>query len=545
MTSQVTRRRFLSGAAAVGSAAVALPITRSNGTGTQAAASTGSVKSAPNPVTVRPGDIRYGDLVRGYNQRWVGTPEHVTLVWTTQQVVQLVQDAVSAGKRIAVRSGGHCYEDFVTSSDIRVVIDMSEMKRVYFDSSQNAFAVEPGAMLGEVYEALFKGWGVTIPGGSCPTVGAGGHIVGGGYGQLNRSHGLTVDYLYGVEVVVVDSSGTARSVVATRDSSDPALRGLWWAHTGAGGGNFGVITRYWLRDPNATDTNPANLLPKPPAQVWVSSVSWPWDSLTEQAFTRLLRNFGAWHEANSAPNSPYTGLFSRFNVAHRANGAITLVTQLDASTPNAEQMLNEYLAAINDGVGVIPRINEQRRLPWLHSTLWSSLFGGDPTGRADFKSAYMRRNFTDAQLAAFYQHLTRTDYQHPVAMVQIASYGGKTNTVSPSATAVAQRDSVMKLHYLVAWTDPAEDSKHISWLREFYRDVYSDTGGVPVPNAVTDGCFINYADLDLSDPQWNTSGVPWHTLYYKDNYPRLQQVKATWDPRDIFRHAQSIQLPNR
>jgi hypothetical protein len=49
---------------------------------------------------------------------------------------------------------------------------------------------------------------------------------------------------------------------------------------------------------------------------------------------------------------------------------------------------------------------------------------------------------------------------------------------------------------------------------------------VPVPGEGSSGALINHPDVDLADPQWNTSGVPWHTLYYKDNYPRLQQVKA-------------------
>src|SRR3990172_2328373 len=42
------------------------------------------------------------------------------------------------------------------------------------------------------------------------------------------------------------------------------------------------------------------------------------------------------------------------------------------------------------------------------------------------------------------------------------------------------------------------------------------------------------------DPALNTSGVPWHTLYYGENYPRLKRIKARWDPRDVVRHALSI-----
>jgi aclacinomycin oxidase len=63
---------------------------------------------------------------------------------------------------------------------------------------------------------------------------------------------------------------------------------------------------------------------------------------------------------------------------------------------------------------------------------------------------------------------------------------------------------------------------------------------MPVPGEAYDGTFINHPDTDLADPALNSSGVPWHTLYYKAGYPRLQQVKARWDPRNVFRHALSI-----
>ena len=91
--------------------------------------------------------------------------------------------------------------------------------------------------------------------------------------------------------------------------------------------------------------------------------------------------------------------------------------------------------------------------------------------------------------------------------------------------------------------NPAEDAENIAWLRDFYADVYRSTGGVPVPDGVNDGCYVNYPDIDLSDSTLNRSAAPWHQLYFQHNYPRLQQVKARWDPRDTFRHAQSVRLP--
>ncbi|WP_329398962.1 FAD-binding oxidoreductase [Streptomyces melanogenes] len=539
-TSKTTRRRLLQHTAAVGGATAALTVP---GVG---AAVARDGRGAANPadfgaVTVGPDDPRYPELTHGTNQRWVGRPDHIRLVSSAEQVVAAVQRAVRDGKRIAVRSGGHCYEDFVNNSEVQVVIDMSEMAEITYDARRRAFAVEPGAMLSEVYDKLYKVWGVTIPGGSCPSVGAGGHIVGGGYGALSRKFGLTVDHLYGVEVVVVDESGTARRVVATRDSTDPELRELWWAHTGGGGGNFGVITKYWLRSPGATGDDPSRLLPRPPAELLVSTVSWPWEGLTKQGFHRLLTNYATWFERNSAPDSPQLGLFSQLKPFHRSAGSIVMVTQIDATRPQAERELADFIAYVADGVGVPAQASKPQRLPWLHGTKWPGFAGGDPTLRFEDKSAYMRKAFPKSQLDAIHRQLTRTDYANSAALMIIAGYGGRINAVPSTATAVPQRDSILKLQYLAFWNDPAEDDRHVGWVRDFYQDVYAESGGVPVPGRVTDGCFINYADKEMSDPRWNKSGVPWHSLYYKGNYPRLRRAKATWDPGNVFRHALSIE----
>ncbi len=533
--SGISRRRFLVTSAAAGTVV---------GGATTAVAATAEAREAAayGPFHVTPADQQYGDLVRGFNQRWVGKPDSVRIVSSASQVLTAVQEAVGAGKRIAVRSGGHCYEPWV-SDGIKVVIDMSQMNQVYFDSSRQAFAVEAGATMVQMYKALYKGWGIVLPGGTCPSVGAGGHVAGGGYGALSRRHGLIVDHLYAVEVVVVDAGGKARLVTATREASDPN-RDLWWAHTGGGGGNFGVVTRYLFRSPNATGSAPESLLPKPPASLLVNSVSWSWADLTEDSFGRILKNYGTWCEQNSSASSAYAGLFSQLKPGPKAAGSFSMTTEIDATASGADRLLDDFLAAVNQGTGVSFRVDERRTLPWLHGVEWPGFTGGgDPTNRFKGKSAYMRKTFTDAHVAAFYKHLTRPDYPYPGALVLISSYGGRVNSVSPTATAVPQRDSVMKLMYVNFWRDAAQDSWHEAWIREFYRDVYAGTGGVPVSNAVTDGCFVNYADGDLSDPAWNKSGVPWHDLYYGVNFPRLQQAKAKWDPKNVFRHAQSVPLP--
>lgn len=143
-----------------------------------------------------------------------------------------------------------------------------------------------------------------------------------------------------------------------------------------------------------------------------------------------------------------------------------------------------------------------------------------------------------------YKHLTRTDFANPRASVTLSSYGGRVNTVAPAATAYPHRESVFKMMWMSLWSDAADDAANETWNQQFYEELYADTGGVPVPNTVTDGCYVNYPDRDLSDPARNTSTTPWHGLYYKGNYTRLQQIKKTYDPRNIFRHRQSIQLPS-
>ncbi|MFC6087141.1 FAD-dependent oxidoreductase [Sphaerisporangium aureirubrum] len=550
--STYNRRSILAGAAvALGGAAVSTSLT-----GTPALAETATAP-ARTGATIRPGDPRYRELSTGNNQRFVARPDYIRMIASPEDAEAAVRDAVREGKRVSIRGGGHCFSDFVCNPEVEVVLDVSEMTGVYYDATRRAFVVEAGARLINVYEALFKGWNVTIPGGICYSVGVGGHFSGGGYGLLSRQLGLTVDHLYGVEVVVVDAGRRVRTVIATREASDPN-RDLWWAHTGGGGGNFGVITRYFFRSPGAKGSNPTDQLVSPPSTVLVSAVEFPWEELTQAAFGRLLKNFGAWHEKNSAPDSPYANLSSLFNVSHRSHGSMGMFTQLDAATPNARRLLDDYMTAITEGVGVAPRSSTRsmgeigpmpglaapRELPWLQATRMVGTNNPtitNPSSRGTHKSAYMRKNFTDAQIAALYRCATYPNFTNPDTMVVLFSFGGKVNAVRPDATANAQRSSVFKMCFQTFWADQRDDALHLAWARDSYEEFFAATGGVPVPGDSAEGCYINYPDNDVLDPARNRSGVPWSTLYFKENYPRLRQVKRRWDPTNYFRHKMSIE----
>ncbi|MEJ2852390.1 MULTISPECIES: FAD-dependent oxidoreductase [unclassified Saccharothrix] len=546
-----SRRSLLVGAAAaLGAGAVAAAPGTSH--------ATPSPEAAPTPAgpTIRADDPRYAELRTGNNQRYVANPDYVRLITSPEDAERAVRDAVAAGKRVSLRGGGHCFADFVCHPATEVILDVSPMTGVGYDPVRRAFVVEAGARLMNVYEALFKNWNVTIPGGICYSVGVAGHISGGGYGLLSRAHGLTVDHLYAVEVVVVDRDRRVRRVVATREPDDPH-RDLWWAHTGGGGGSFGLITRYWFRSPDARGTRPSDQLVSPPSKVLVSAIEFPWDEMDRTSFARLISNFDSWHLANSAPDSPFVHLSSLFNVSAKAHGGLGMFTQVDATVPGARQLLADYLAAITAGVGVTPRSASRsigeigplpgyevpRELPWLQAT---RLVGTNnptitnPTSRGAHKSAYMLAAFTPEQITTLYDYMTRPDFTNPDTMLVLFSSGGRVNAVAPDATANAQRRSTYKMCFQTFWERPEDDEFYLGWLRGLYSEFFAATGGVPVPDTQADGCYINYPDNDMADPAHNRSGVSWEELYFKGNLPRLREVKRRYDPTDYFRHSMSI-----
>ena len=472
---------------------------------------------------------------RGVNLRFEGHPAEIIPVNTIDALAAALQHAVDEGLRPAVRGGGHCLENFVSNPDVEVVIDISAMKGVRYDEERNAIEVTAGTTLGEMQEALYHNWGTVLPTGQHPAVGVGGHIPGGAFGFMHRLHGLGVDYLYAVEVLCVNKERQVEKIIATSDPSDEH-RELWWAHTGGGAGNFGVATRYWFRKPG-NSKDPAELLPKAPAVVETIELEWPWSDMDENAFRQLVNNFGHWSYAHGRPDSDALNVFATMHLWNKVLGKIQLKGLVFDPSANAA---DDFIQAINGKAG-IPCTVKKEQMSWLDFALnpFPDIFSG---GKAAFKvkDAFLCKPYTAEQLGTIYHYLAeRNDI--PGGNVGLATYGGQVNSVAADATSSAQRGAIMATACVVGWMDPEAAAGSMDWVRNCYSDLFKATGGAPVPGDQTGGSVIAHPDNDLADPTWNRSGVPWHTFYYQDNYPRLQQVKAKWDPLNIFRPRLSVQ----
>ncbi|MFI6310970.1 FAD-binding oxidoreductase [Nocardia fusca] len=501
-----------------------------------AAVGTGGAAAHATPA-VLPGQREYRTLtMRGYNRRYVARPRQIHLPATAQEVRQAVANSVRDGLRIAARSGGHCFEDFVDSAETRSLIDLRRLDRVDWDDEHRAFSVGSGLTLETLYTELAR-WDVTVPGGICRAVGVGGHISGGGYGPLSRKHGVVADHLYGVEVATVARDGSAGLVTATRNGPH---RDLWWAHTGGGGGNFGIVTRYLLRSPGSDGSDPAAALPRPPRSMLSTTLILP--VTTEDSFVRFMSNYLDFYAHHREPGNRFDGLYAPISFRPSLTGLGEMLIIQAADGPDARDLVDEFVATICAGVtpgAIVAPVVERSYADTVAHVYYAGTV--DPP-RVKTKAAYLRRPYTADQLRTCYRHIVSPAFVGESSL-EFLPFGGAVNAVAPDATAMPARDSFMKMLIHAAWRLPADDDRHIGVARQLYRELYAGTGGVPVPDEHNGGSYINYPDPDLADPQFNRSGIPWHAFYYGENYPRLQRVKAQWDPGDVFRHRLSVALP--
>ncbi|MEU4742965.1 FAD-binding protein, partial [Actinosynnema sp. NPDC023658] len=150
-----------------------------------------------------------------------------------EDVQRCLEEARRSDLRVAARSGGHSYAAYSTPHE-GLVVDLAPMAGIEVRPDGTA-VVGAGARLGDVYAALAAA-GRCLPLGNCPSVGIAGLTLGGGLGWVQRTYGLTCDWLRAARVVTVDSR-----LVTASDDREPDL---FWALRGGGGGNYGVVTSF-------------------------------------------------------------------------------------------------------------------------------------------------------------------------------------------------------------------------------------------------------------------------------------------------------------
>ncbi len=509
---------------------------------------------------------------QGFDRRWFASNlQQVFVPTNAEQVADAVTAAIRAyGRDVKVTSGRHCYENFVYNAGTRAIIDMSALNQVGFDPGRNAFFVDAGCENWTVYRTLLNAFNKTLPAGSCYSVGAGGHITGGGYGLLSRLHGLTVDHLSAVDIVTWDArTGRAELRHVSAASATEDERDLFWALCGAGCGNFGVIVRYYFAQ-----------LPDAPAQATITTLAWDWSQLDRSKFAALLALYADFVVA--MPDTDFTLL----KLNHVANGQIGLILQTASPfgvsgsdhRERAETTVERAKALFGDVVPhtvltkplgghpgymtTLPASDAAQHVTYLEAL--QTLNGSGPNQFGKYKSAYMKKRFPDDQVEAIYTWLHTTpagvsSADMTQSLLQVDSYGGAINRRPSDATAVPQRSSIMKLQYQTYWINASRPGQgdqepyrtqaaaHLQWINDFYRDVYAAYGGTPDPahdsTGTVDGAYYNYPDTVLgSHEQGDVDRALW--LYFLDNFRRnprnLVKVKQRWDPEDYFHHAQSI-----
>lgn len=192
-------------------------------------------QTTKNCTVVYRNDSTFATDSLDWNGAVVSVPFAIVFARTVNDIMCGIRLAIGLRRKISVRAGRHDYAEFSVSKD-SVVIDVSNFTSMTFTANGTSADVGVGWRLFSVYDALASN-NVTIPGGSCATVGIAGFTLGGGYGFMSRLLGINSDNVQEIDIVVVDPTPRLLTVNQQSNSS------LFWALRGGGNGNFGVVTR--------------------------------------------------------------------------------------------------------------------------------------------------------------------------------------------------------------------------------------------------------------------------------------------------------------
>ncbi|CAA0822745.1 FAD-binding Berberine family protein [Striga hermonthica] len=457
---------------------------------------------------------------RRFNTTATRKPAFIVLPTADPHVSAAVLCSARLRIHLKIRSGGHDYEaTSYTSDDDFALLDLSEFRSIRINSSAKTATVGPGATLGELYYHIWKNSKtLAFPAGVCPTVAVGGHIGGAGYGNMLRKHGLTVDHVSDVTIVIGNGS------ILNRASMGPDL---FWALLGGGPASFGVILSYDIE------------LVRVPRTVTVFQVK----------KYRSDRAAEAVYEYENIVSSMPDELFIRVliqPVTGPENGKTVRATFIGQYLGRAKNLLN-ITSRLFPSLGLT---NEScHEIPWIQSVLyWDDRENGlDRTPKellnrelntASFvkrKSDYVKKTIPIVELEAIFDKVIQLG---KVGMV-FNSYGGINSRISSNATAFPHREgNLFKIQYSVNWDNEADSEKYVEQSRELYEFMTKYVSENPRE------AYLNYRDLDIGVmPARENSyeiGKVYGEKYFKDNFRKLVSVKTKVDPDNFFRNEQSI-----
>jgi FAD/FMN-containing dehydrogenase len=403
-------------------------------------------------------------------------PAAIVRATSKRDVQQVVRIAAEREALLAVRCGGHSFPGLSTC-DGGIVLDLSLMKDVMVDLESRTAEVSGGALLGDV-DAAGLAKGLVTPAGVVSHTGVGGLTLGGGMGWLSRRFGMTIDNLLGVDIVMAD--GRLLRINADKEPD------LFWAIRG-GGGNFGVVTKFWFR-----------MHPLGPTFVG----RWVYSPKEAPAVLRRYRT-----ALIGAPRELTTMI-----IYTRTELRITALWS--GSTRGAEATLAQYgkLGDVTSAeLGEASFLDLQRaadeRMAW---------------GRRYYAKGGFVQEIDNATIGALADCIA--DSPNPDSEIYLLQLGGAVCDTDENATPYSGRAAG---HYWIVegvWDDPALDSKCTAWGRKSAARLATNSLRANYVNEQTE----TGKDLALS-------------AYGEEKYYQLARLKSRYDPTNLFRLNQNIE----
>ncbi|MER7753385.1 FAD-binding oxidoreductase [Kitasatospora sp. NPDC097643] len=439
-------------------------------------------------AVLTPGDEGFQEARVVYNAMIDRRPAVIVRVANAGDVITTVRYAAEHGLDLAVRGGAHSAPGFGTC-DGGVVIDFSGLRGVRIDPVRRTARCDAGVTWGDLNDAGYA-FGLGVTGGIISTTGIAGLTLGGGFGHLARSLGLSCDNLISADVVTAD--GRFRTV------SEEEEPDLFWALRG-GGGNFGVVTSFEFRLSPVTD-------------VVAGPIAYELESVP--TVLRFYREF-----IQDAPEQ--LGLFPGFHLApplpfipeDRVGQPFILLFPCWSGPPEeADKVLaplRDLAPVVADGVGPAPypafAAAFDPLLPWGMQNYWKGVFAAE---------------LTDGAIAAHAEYGPRVPTVN--SGMHLYSINGACHRVPADATAFAHREATFATVIAGVWPDPADNPANTQWVRDYYDALapHSDEAG-----------YIGFMDHDDQ-----------HRIEanYRGNYNRLVELKRRYDPGNLFHLNQNI-----